>query len=102
VAPSPQTLRLLDALLEAPEAWQYGYDLSRRTGLKSGTLYPILVRLAGRGWLEARWTGPGAPGRPPRHAYRLTAEGVRAAVEGLAAAPRGPVVLRPATGDASG
>ena len=43
-------------LLEAPDAWHYGYDLSRRLGLRSGTLYPILVRLAERGCLETRWT----------------------------------------------
>lgn len=66
--------------------WHYGYDLGRRAGLKSGTLYPILVRLAERGWLETRWTHPERPGRPPRHIYRLTAlgaEGAAASLEGL-------------------
>src|SRR5436309_1613293 len=43
---SPQTLSVLEALLEEPAAWRYGYDLSRETGLKSGTLYPVLMRLA--------------------------------------------------------
>src|SRR2546426_1099852 len=52
---SPQTLLVLAALLETPDAWHYGYDLSRRLGLRSGTLYPILVRLAERGCLETRW-----------------------------------------------
>src|SRR2546429_4403753 len=72
---SPQTLLVLAALLETPDAWHYGYDLSRRLGLRSGTLYPILVRLAERGCLETRWTEPEHPGRPPRHTYRLTADG---------------------------
>jgi DNA-binding PadR family transcriptional regulator len=76
---SPQTRRVLDVLLAEPEVWHYGYDLSRRTGLKSGTLYPLLLRLADQGWLETRWLEPERPGRPPRHTYRLTAEGTRSA-----------------------
>jgi DNA-binding PadR family transcriptional regulator len=75
---SPQTVRVLDALLEAPKAWRYGYDLSRDTGLKSGTLYPILMRLADHALVETSWA-TGDPGRPPRHLYRLTADGLRAA-----------------------
>jgi PadR family transcriptional regulator PadR len=81
---SPQTLLVLDALLEAPAAWHYGYALSRRTGLRSGTLYPLLMRLAEHGWLETRWTEPERPGRPPRHTYRLTTEGAQAAQAHLA------------------
>jgi DNA-binding PadR family transcriptional regulator len=73
---SPQTRLLLAALCEAAHEWHYGYDLSRRLGLPSGTLYPILMRLAERGCLEARWLEPERPGRPPRHAYRLTQAGL--------------------------
>ncbi len=75
---SPQTLFVVNALLLAGSGWRYGYDLSRETGLKSGTLYPILVRLTERKWLEARWEHPDGEGKP-RHMYRLTAEGRRAA-----------------------
>lgn len=82
-----QTLTVLGLLLEQAEEWQYGYDLSRRTGLKSGTLYPILARLAEQGWLETCWAQPERPGRPPRHTYRLTAAGARAATAALAAVP---------------
>lgn len=84
-AVSPQTLTVLRELLRDPEQWHYGYDLSRSTELRSGTLYPILVRLADRRWLEARWTEPAPGGRPPRHLYRLTGEG-RAAASKLTAA----------------
>ena len=35
---SPQTAMVLDTFLEAPRTWRYGYDISRDTGLKSGTL----------------------------------------------------------------
>jgi len=78
---SPQTLAVFGALLEDPTAWHYGYALSKVTGLASGTLYPILMRLAERDLLETRWEQPTTPGRPPRHAYRLTADGVALASE---------------------
>ena len=73
---SPQTLLVLDAFLEQAEEWKYGYDLSRITGLKSGTLYPILMRLAERTLLETQWEA-GEPGKPPRHMYRFTPRGLR-------------------------
>lgn len=82
---SRQTLALLGAFLTQPREWRYGYDLSRETALKSGTLYPILMRLNKRGWLETRWVEPDSPGRPPRHIYRLTADGLRSARELVAA-----------------
>jgi DNA-binding PadR family transcriptional regulator len=73
---SPQTLLVLDAFLDHPAEWKYGYDLSRSTGLKSGTLYPLLMRLAERKLLETAWE-TGEPGRPPRHMYRFTPEGMQ-------------------------
>lgn len=79
---------LLAAFLEGGPGWRHGYDLSRETGLKSGTLYPLLMRFAERGWVEARWAEAETPGRPPRHLYRLTVEGQRiAAGEGPALRP---------------
>ena len=71
---SPQTLLVLDRFAQQPTAWLYGYELSRETGLKSGTLYPILMRLAKHGLLETRWVQT-EEGVPPRHTYRLTAKG---------------------------
>lgn len=73
-APSPATRAVLAALVEAGPDWSHGYELCRLTGLKSGTLYPLLIRLERQGYLVAEWQAP-EPGRPPRHAYRLTAEG---------------------------
>jgi DNA-binding PadR family transcriptional regulator len=66
---------VLARLAEAETAWHHGYDLCRQTGIKSGTLYPLLIRLAGQHYLEAEWQPPEEPGRPARHAYRLTAAG---------------------------
>jgi PadR family transcriptional regulator PadR len=79
---SAQTLQVLDSLLAAPQEWRYGYDLSRDTSLKSGTLYPILMRLAERALMETRWAAS-VDGRPPRHMYRLTPEGASLAREML-------------------
>lgn len=77
---SPQTLAVLSAL-QRRQAWHYGYDLLKKTRLKSGTLYPILARLQRGGWLEQRWEKSSAPGRPPRHLYRLSRQGQIAAQE---------------------
>lgn len=86
--PSPQTTRVLTALAADPEDWRYGYDLMRRTGLQAGSLYPILMRLAERGQVEARWEPSPRPGRPPRHMYRLTPAGQALAAEARSAATR--------------
>ena len=83
---SPQTLAVLAALSGQPSAWQHGYALARETGLKSGTLYPILIRLADRGLVEACWQDEPVPGRPRRHLYRLTADGLASATTALAEA----------------
>jgi PadR family transcriptional regulator len=78
---SPQTRAVLGALHDHPVHWRYGYDISRETGLASGTLYPILGRLADRGLLETCWEDDPPEGRPRRHLYRLTADGAARAVE---------------------
>jgi PadR family transcriptional regulator len=75
---SAQSVRVLDALAADAAGWHHGYDLARTTELASGTLYPILVRLADRGLLEARWDDAARPG-PRRHLYRVTAAGLAAA-----------------------
>ena len=87
---------LLAALLGGGTGWRHGYDLSKETGLKSGTLYPLLMRFAERGWVEARWAEAAVPGRPPRHMYRLTPEGRRIAAEQAAPAARPALRPRPA------
>ena len=93
--PSPQTTTLLFTLAEDPTAWQHGYELCQATGLKAGSLYPILMRLADRGWLEAKWETEIPAGRPPRHLYRLTATG-RTQVRELARAQAASDGARPA------
>ena len=87
--PSSQTLRVLAALAAAPGEWRYGYELGAEVGLRSGSLYPILVRLSDRDLLEAMWETAPPAGRPPRHLYRLTASG-RAYAAAHAPAPAAP------------
>jgi PadR family transcriptional regulator, regulatory protein PadR len=73
---SPQTMLVLAEFLQCEKDWRYGYDISRNTGLKSGTLYPILIRLAEFGMLETSWE-MAVTGRPPRHMYKLTRSGLK-------------------------
>lgn len=82
--PRPRALsahakRLLAALLAEGTSWSHGYQLARSAGVKSGTLYPLLIRLEEQGHLEAEWQQPAERGRPARHAYRLTATGAKLA-----------------------
>jgi PadR family transcriptional regulator PadR len=70
-------LKVAAALLADSAAERYGLQLMQATGLPSGTLYPILVRLERAGWVESHWeqTDPAAEGRPARRYYRLTPNG---------------------------
>jgi PadR family transcriptional regulator, regulatory protein PadR len=74
-------LKVMAALLADPTAEHYGLRLMGQTGLPSGTLYPILVRLERAGWVRSRWeqVDPAAEGRPTRRYYRLTALGAEQA-----------------------
>src|SRR3954465_14432998 len=95
---SPQTLKLLDALLVRPAQWQHGYAWSQATDIASGTLYPILMRLEKLRWLETHWEEPGKTGRPPRHLYRLTTEARAWAREELTG-PRARKIWKPAASE---
>jgi DNA-binding PadR family transcriptional regulator len=97
---SAQTQAVLAALCAQPSQWRHGYALAKQTGLKSGTLYPILIRLADRGLVEARWQDEPLPGRPRRHLYRLTADGLATATAALdrTAEPARRAAARPRSG----
>jgi PadR family transcriptional regulator, regulatory protein PadR len=83
-------LRVLSALFEHPSAKHYGLEVCRDTGLPSGTVYPILMRLEQAGWLDSAWeeVDPREAKRPRRRFYRLTGEGVRHARAALNDAQR--------------
>jgi DNA-binding PadR family transcriptional regulator len=80
-------VKVVSAFLAEPGADRYGLDLMHETGLPSGTLYPLLVRLERAGWVAAQWEDidPVAQGRPSRRYYRMTPDGVVAARRELAA-----------------
>ena len=77
--PSKQMLAILEALSARPREWRHGYEIMKETGLLSGSLYPLLMRMTDRGLVEAEWRPPSQPGRPARHAYRLTPAGLELA-----------------------
>ncbi|MET7750353.1 PadR family transcriptional regulator [Micromonospora sp. NPDC005367] len=79
-------VKVLSVLLAEPDTERYGLDLMKLTNLPSGTLYPVLHRLKGAGWLEADWEtiDPAVEGRPARRYYQLTANGATAARQALA------------------
>lgn len=85
---SMSTLKILRALLEDVAGAHYGLDLIRRSGVKSGTLYPVLDRLERDGWIVGEWEtiDEAAERRRKRRYYRLTALGARLAGAELAVA----------------
>jgi DNA-binding PadR family transcriptional regulator len=79
-------LAVLGALFDGPDTELYGLEIVRASGLEPGTIYPILQRLGGGGWVSDRWEDPEfgrTAGRPPRRYYRLTVEGRAGAVHVL-------------------
>lgn len=88
---SLQTLKVLEAFLNDPTDELSGADVQKRSGIASGTLYPILLRLESAGWFISRWEAvdPASVGRPRRRLYRLTPTGLTRASEVFASFGRG-------------
>lgn len=78
-------LLVLKAFLETPGELA-GTQIIRASGVKSGTLYPLLLRFEAEGVLTSRWeqVDPAAAKRPRRRYYRLTDAGRRLAEDALA------------------
>jgi DNA-binding PadR family transcriptional regulator len=76
-----QTLRVLGAFTNSQPEELSGAEIAKRTGLQSGTLYPILARLEQAEWLESKWEAgdPRDLGRPRRRFYQLTGFGAKSA-----------------------
>lgn len=102
-----QTQLVLRAFLEDPARERYGLELCDLAGLPSGTIYPILARLEGVGWVASTWEDPAvheSAGRPRRRFYQLTQDGAEQARNALARSYRsarqpvaGWVIARPST-----
>lgn len=83
----------------------WGYDLSKRSGVRSGVMYPTLQRMLDEGWLTDGWEDQvqvGRAKRPPRRYYELTDQGKIALGAVIAEARRdtrfAPLIARPAVG----
>lgn len=66
------------------ERW-FGFDLSRRTRIRPGRMYPALSRLMSWGYISDGWEDEAlarAEGRLPRRWYRITEDGRLAALLG--------------------
>lgn len=87
---TPQTARVLDCLIT--KSGQSGVQIGRSTGLASGTLYPLLLRLEDAGWVSSEWeaTDPRELGRPRRRFYSMTNMGL-ARVRSAAIEQMGPL-----------
>jgi PadR family transcriptional regulator PadR len=83
---SAPKVKVLRVFLEQPSTEQYGFGLMRATGVKSGSLYPILEGLERAGWIEGHEEDidPVGAGRPRRHMYRLTEDGHHQAPKAVA------------------
>lgn len=79
---SPNAALLLSAFLNRSGSPQYGYELMQETGIKSGSLYPVLGRFEKLGWITGEMEEL-AEGRPPRRFYRFNAECRPAAEQAL-------------------
>lgn len=58
--------------------YRYGLDIMEVTGLPSGTVYPTLTRLEGRGLITGQWESQAVADRekrPRRRYYKLTGAG---------------------------
>jgi DNA-binding PadR family transcriptional regulator len=75
------------ALLRAIDrGYRYGLDIMDATGLPSGTVYPTLTRLEGRGLVTGLWEAQSIADRekrPRRRYYKLTAAGRTALAESV-------------------
>ena len=76
--------------------YMYGFDIADVTGLRGGTVYPILRRLEDGGLVRSDWEPVGVSrveGRPPRKYYSLAAEAAEMVSTARARFPEGSVVI---------
>ena len=73
------TLKVLGQLMNSPLTELSGADISKATGISSGTLYPVLIRLEKAAWLSSQWeeVNPSEVGRPRKRLYQLTSLGAQ-------------------------
>ena len=68
------------------DGYRFGFEIIDATGLKSGTVYPVLEKLEGAGLVTSTWEDAARARRdkrPPRRYFDLTAAGASALAAGL-------------------
>lgn len=63
-------IQIVSALPSRSDAMFWGYEIMQATGLKSGTVYPLLQKLCDEEMLSSSWVGR-------RRYYHLTGKGRR-------------------------
>ena len=78
---TPKMATVLKVFLEDPDQPRYGFELMKLTSMASGSLYPMLARFEGAGWLTKgkEDIDPHVAGRPARTHYTITGAAVSAA-----------------------
>jgi len=99
---TPRMARVLKVFLEDPSQPRYGFELMRRTGLSSGTVYLMLARMEEAGLLTSgkEDIDPRSEGRPARRHYTISGAAVAAVRVQLASLseqyrPPVPAITRP-------
>jgi DNA-binding PadR family transcriptional regulator len=92
-----QTLQVLRALLNDPAGEHYGLEISRESGLPTGSIYPILTRMEVSGLATSAWEeiDETVAKRRRRRYYRLTSDGVEFARRELTKAAQSLASPRP-------
>lgn len=75
---TPATVDVLGVLLER-SAPTWGLLIVKQAGRPTGSVYPILERLEGAGWVTSEWESDPERTGPRRRLYELTQEGADAA-----------------------
>lgn len=72
-----QTFRVMGIFCKRPEKEFFGSDISMKTNLPSGTIYPLLGRLEAAGFVKSVWEKGSAKDlkRPLKHFYTITEKG---------------------------
>jgi PadR family transcriptional regulator PadR len=68
------TRRIAAVFLALPDDHHYGWDLSRKAGVNSGSMYPILTRMVADCWLRDGWDDL-PEDQPQRRYYSITVLG---------------------------
>lgn len=72
-------LKIITPFIHDTEAQYSGYDICKRTNLRTGVVYPMLYTLLAKSWLSVEWEKTSASDRsgPRRKLYKITSEGAK-------------------------